>query len=160
MRRTLPGTGLLVGVVIAVAGCDSLGDAALQTGEAGVRTLVDILLTEWTNQLADALVDGPDGGSEDVGDSDIDDGDDMGGDDDMMTDDDMMIDGAVIRGEMLVSDNCAACHGADGASGFAPDIQGLSQDRISESIAGEAGHVMVDLSEQEIGELAAFLESL
>ena len=37
------------------SGCDSVAATALQTGEAGLRTIVDLLLTDFTNQVADAL---------------------------------------------------------------------------------------------------------
>ena len=39
-------------LLMGFAGCDSLGEAAAQGTEASLRTLIDLLLTDFTNQLA------------------------------------------------------------------------------------------------------------
>ena len=47
--------GTLLMAVVWLSGCDSLGATAAQGGEASLRTLIDVLLTNFTNQLADTL---------------------------------------------------------------------------------------------------------
>ena len=42
--------------LMGLGGCDSLGEAAAQGTEASLRTLIDLLLTDFTNQVADALL--------------------------------------------------------------------------------------------------------
>ena len=56
----------------------------------------------------------------------------------------------------LFATNCAACHGEDGATGFAPDISGAEE---ADVIAGlELGaHASITLSEEEVAAIAAFL---
>ena len=49
--------------LMGIAGCDSLGEAAAQGTEASLRTLIDLLLTDFTNQVADSLL--PPGQDED-----------------------------------------------------------------------------------------------
>ncbi len=66
-------------------GCGSLGDAAVQGGEASLRTLIDLLLTDFTNQVVDTLSgevpeptdDGDDQPDDGDGDDQPDDGDDQ-----------------------------------------------------------------------------------
>ncbi len=41
--------------ILLLAGCDSIFTAASQGSEASLRTLIDILLTDFTNQVADTL---------------------------------------------------------------------------------------------------------
>lgn len=66
--------------------------------------------------------------------------------------------GDVDNGEALVTANCAGCHGADGASGFAPNIQGVSAAMITEVITMD-GHPNPDLSDQEVLDIEAYLGS-
>lgn len=151
------------------AGCDSLGEAAAQGTEVGLRGFIDLLLTDLTSQVVDSLnqddqqdaddmaddadgdIDGTDDGT-DGGDDGTDGGDGTDGDDG--TGDD-----PVTRGETLVADNCAACHGADGASGFAPDIQGAAEELIADRTGGADGHSSIELSEQDSADIAAYLAS-
>ncbi|MCG3136774.1 MAG: hypothetical protein HJJLKODD_00610 [Phycisphaerae bacterium] len=156
--------------LLTCTGCGAFGDAAFQTGEAGLRTLVDLLLTEFANNTLDAIGDddatdegddtgdnGDDNGDEDGDTDDGDDGDtddgETGGDTGGGTDD------AVTRGEQILADNCAACHGADGASGFAPNIQGQTAEVITATIGGEGGHSVYELTADQIADLTAYLNS-
>ena len=54
-------------LLMGFAGCDSLGEAAAQSTEASLRTLIDLLLTDFTNQVADSLLpdDAPPAGEDD-----------------------------------------------------------------------------------------------
>lgn len=63
------------------------------------------------------------------------------------------------NGEALVTANCAACHGADGASGFAPNIQGQSAANIMARTGGDGGHPEIELTEQEVLDVEAYLGS-
>ncbi len=154
MMRTRPGLhAVILTCALCFAGCDSLGEAAAQSTDASLRALIDLLLTDLTNQVADSLdQDDPEdaGDMADDSDDDVDDGDD--GDDG--TDDD-----PVTRGETLVADNCSVCHGADGASGFAPNIQGVTEDLIAQQTGGAGGHTAFELSEQDRADIAAYLAS-
>ncbi len=127
----------------------------LQAASALGRTALDLSITELANDLANGSTNEPDDQ-----DSDIDDADDMATDEPDLGDspgDDGSSD--VARGETLVTDNCSACHGADGASGFAPSIQGASADEIASKIGGADGHLVVSLSDQDAEDMAAFLGS-
>jgi mono/diheme cytochrome c family protein len=141
------------------AGCDSLGEAAAQSTDASLRALIDLLLTDLTNQVADSLdQDDPEDAGDMAGDSDddVDDADDA---DDGTDGGDGAGDDPVTRGETLVADNCSVCHGADGASGFAPNIQGVTEDLIAQQTGGAGGHTSFELSEQDRADIAAYLAS-
>lgn len=64
--------------------------------------------------------------------------------------------GDATSGMALVTDNCAGCHGDDGASGFAPNIQGATAAIITEFIMMD-GHPNPELSEQDIADIEAYL---
>lgn len=66
--------------------------------------------------------------------------------------------GDATSGMSLVADNCAACHGEDGASGFAPNIQGMTAATIMEVTTSD-GHPNPELSEQDIADIEAYLGS-
>lgn len=66
-------------------------------------------------------------------------------------------DDPAVRGEAIVADDCAACHGADGASGFATDIQGADAATLADFVAGAEGHIVIQLSETQIAEVEAYL---
>jgi mono/diheme cytochrome c family protein len=138
-----------------LAGCGSLGEAAAQSTDASFRALIDLLLTDLTNQVADSLDQDEQEAEDMAGDSDDDLDDADSGTD---SGDDTSADPA-IRGETLVADNCAACHGADGASGFAPDIQGATDELITDRTDGGGGHTSIELSEQDSADIAAYLAS-
>jgi len=137
----------LVVLSAGVTGCGTnLAEVLTQTANATGRTFLDLLLTEFANTVADALDEEntppADDGDGDDGD-DIDDGDD--GDD-----------GGPLDGSILYADNCAACHGADGASGFGPDITGMTADEVAAGL--ESGtHGAITLTDDEITAIAEFL---
>ena len=175
MTRTRPWfLAVILACGLCFAGCDSLGEAAAQGTDAGLRALIDLLLTDLTNQVADSLnqddeqdaddmADDSDDGADDTDDG-TDDGadddtDDTDGTDDGTDDGDDTSNDAAARGETLVADNCAGCHGADGASGFAPDIQGASDEMITDRTGGAGGHASFELSEQDSVDIAAYLAS-
>ncbi len=68
MRRVQSITHAVLFLLLMVfAGCDSLGEAAAQGTEASLRTLIDLLLTDFTNQVADSFLpdDSPSAGEDD-----------------------------------------------------------------------------------------------
>ena len=60
-------------------------------------------------------------------------------------------------GAALYADNCAACHGDDGASGFAPDITGQSADELTAGLGSASHDGVAELTAEEIDAIAAFL---
>ncbi len=74
--RSFTGPAMFL-LLMGFAGCDSLGEAVAQGTEASLRTLIDLLLTDFTNQVADSLLpdDSPPTGEDDCP------GDDDGTDD-------------------------------------------------------------------------------
>lgn len=150
MRQTPP-LAVLILLLIVAGGCGSgVNDALLQAFAATGQTIVDLALTEAVNCIAEACEgtddvdgdqDGENGNGEDGGNGD---NGGNGGDD-----------GGELDGAQLMADNCAACHGADGASGFAGDITGMSAEELSAGVADP--HVPIDLSDAEFAAIAEFL---
>jgi len=143
--RRLPTTLGLFLLAAGLAGCGTnLEQVLYQTLTAAGRTAVDIALTDLANDIADRFEDQEPSGDDVDGDGD--DGDDggNGGNGDSPT------------GAELFAGNCASCHGADGASGFAPDISGFAADEL---LAGlESGtHASITLTDEEVGMIAEFL---
>jgi len=150
--------GWLVGlcasvVLMGVAGCGTNLDAVVaQTGNATAITILDILLTDFTNQVADAFdpnAPQPAGGG--------DDGDDEGDADDEGNGDDGEEDGGADvspEEQAYIDGGCAVCHGDDGTSGM--PIAGLSPAEMSAGLES-AVHGSVSLSEDEIAAIAEFL---
>ncbi len=95
-------------LLMGFSGCDSLGEAAAQSTEASLRTLIDLLLTDLTNQVVDSLlpVDSPPAGE-----------DDRPGDDDG-TDDEPNQDGEVVTFvadiQPILNARCINCHAPGG----------------------------------------------
>ncbi len=89
-------------------GCDSLGEAAAQGTEASLRTLIDLLLTDFTNQVADSLL--PDESPPD--------GDDDCPRDDDGTDDEPDQDGEAVTFvadiQPILNERCITCHAPGG----------------------------------------------
>lgn len=149
-----------------LAGCGALQQTAADGVEAGFQTLVDLWITELANDVAASLLGTDDGSGDPSGDVPDDgdgggdaDPDDGGADGDTDPGGDPPMDDPLARGQALVADNCAACHGADGASGFAPDIQNASADDIGMTIDGSGGHTPIELTADEVADIVAFLES-
>lgn len=70
--------------------------------------------------------------------------------------------GDVGRGESLYQSQCAGCHGADGGGGSAPGVAGEeAEETIEASLEGPEDMPAYDhFEDQEIADLAAFIESL
>lgn len=135
------------------------------------RTTVDGWLTEVANNIADAqepVVDG-EGVDQDTDSSDgsATDGDDMNsGDGNSSDDSDEGADPnggdggtdtpASPDGATVFANNCAACHGGDGASGFAPNIRGKTVDELLEGLT-RAVHSAVVVTDEDVAAVAVFL---
>ncbi len=102
---TLPVMSLLL---IGFASCDSLGEAAAQGTEASLRTLIDLLLTDFANQVADSLlpVDSPPVGEDDCP------RDDDGTDDEPDQDGEAVTFVADIQ--PILNERCINCHAPGG----------------------------------------------
>lgn len=155
-------------VTLAVAGCGtSLETILFQTGSAAGRTFVDRLLTDVANSIADSFdaVDSPTDGTGNVGDPPPDDssGGDSGGPADGGGLDTLTGDPAD-GGGIYSGNGCAGCHCADAAGGCAldaPSLAGGTVETIDGALRGDAPHpVKVDLSDQDIADLEAYLTSL
>ena len=168
------GVGAAV-VLMALAGCGTNIEALVaQTGNAAAITVLDLVLTNVANSVADAFdqTDRPSTGeAEDdggggwlgvvgAGGGDIqnigptpfdgfnDGGDGLNGGDG----------GDESPGAALYAENCASCHGSDGASGFAPDVTGMAADVLSAGL--ESGsHGSISLTDEEVAELETYLAS-
>ena len=149
--RKLTGVWLIAMSFMSLIGCGALGETALQGGEASLRTLVDFLLTDFTNQIADALEADEGQAADDMSDDD---------DDGIATDD------PVLNGEMIFTANgCTACHCADAGGGCgldAPALVGVSGDSLDDRLRGDTPHPggKFDFDDQEITDLEAHLASL
>ena len=98
-------------LLMGFAGCDSLGEAAAQGTEANLRTLIDLLLTDFTNQVADSLLPDdspPDGEDDGLGD---DDEPDSGGDE---PDQDGEAVTFVADIQPILNERCINCHAPGG----------------------------------------------
>ena len=131
-------------LLLGLTGCGTnIEELLYQSVTALGRTAFDVALTEVANDLADALARDdapPDDGDGDGGNGD--DGDDGGN--------------GPPDGAALYANNCAACHGADGASGFAPDISGQSAAELAVGLESPS-HGAISLTEDEVAAIAQFL---
>ncbi len=95
-------------LLMGFAGCDSLGEAAAQGTEASLRTLIDLLLTDFTNQVADSLLadDSPSTGEDDGP------GDDDGTDDQPDQDGEAVT--FVADVQPILNERCINCHAPGG----------------------------------------------
>jgi len=150
-----------------LAGCGSdFSQILLQTGSAVGQTALDILLTDLVNQIADAL--DPTANPPPAGEDTDDHGEDTDDHDDHPPADGSSFDGLTgdsAAGETLyTSNNCASCHCVDASGGCAlsaPSLFGVSATSLDFHLRSPAGHPMkVDLSDQEIVDLEAYLSSL
>lgn len=132
-------------VLVGLAGCGTNIDSILaQSGTAAGTTVLDILLTDFTNQVADAF----DQNAPQPADGDDD--DDGGNDDDG---------GEVSPGQQAYADNgCGACHGADAQGASAPAMAGEDQtDAMDARFSGGAEHFGSTLTDQEIADIVEWL---
>lgn len=143
-----------------LAGCGTdFSQILLQTGSAVGQTALDILLTDLVNQIADVLdptTNPPpaDGDTEDHDDHTPVDGtnfDDLSGD-------------SAAGEPVYTSNNCGSCHCVDASGGCAlsaPSLIGESAISLDIHLRGAGDHpVKVDLTDQEIVDLEAYLASL
>ncbi len=112
--RSFTGPAMFL-LLMGFAGCDSLGEAAAQGTEASLRTLIDLLLTDFTNQVADSLLpDGSPSAGEDDGPGDDDGADDQpdsGGDE---PDQDGEALTFVADIQPILNERCINCHAPGG----------------------------------------------
>ena len=112
-------------LLLGFAGCGSLGEAAAQSTEASLRTLIDLLLTDFTNQVADSLLPddspptGEDDGHEDH--DETDDEPDSGGDEPHGHDEAVTF---VADIQPILNARCITCH----APGGIAQTQGIPWD--------------------------------
>ena len=159
-------------LLITQLGCGvNLNEILFQSASAAGRTYIDLLLTDFQNDLADRF-DQDAGADDDQDDGDADAGDDAAGDagDDDAGDagdtDDGGLDtltGDPAAGEPLYA-SCAGCHCVDAAGGClldAPPIAGVDLETLDDFLRGDATHpAKPDLTDQELVDLQAFLASL
>lgn len=161
MIAKVTGTMMMAALAIGLAGCDSLDQLALESGEAGFRTAVDLSVTAFFNQVVgnreqpetppEDTTGGDTGG--DGGGGDGGGGDGAGGD-------------PAAAGEtVFAANNCAVCHCADAGGGCAldaPSLVGVEAARLDEMLRGAGAHPggKFDLGDQDIGDLEAYLSSV
>ncbi|MCP4591555.1 MAG: cytochrome c [bacterium] len=63
---------------------------------------------------------------------------------------------AAVDGAALYADNCAACHGAAGNDGFAPDVTGMDAAALTTGLES-ASHAGIELTAEEIAAIETFL---
>jgi mono/diheme cytochrome c family protein len=111
-------------LLLGFAGCDSLGEAAAQGTEASLRTLIDLLLTDFTNQVADSLLPGnqpPSDQNDDQDDDGTDDPPDSGDDEPDQGDGPLTF---IADIQPLLNDRCVSCHSPGGLA----QMQGIPWD--------------------------------
>ena len=151
-------TFVIVILLIGMVGCGTnLNQILFQSGTAMGRTAFDLFLTDLANAIADgAEADDDAADTDDADDDDTDADDDADADDDDDDADDDGDDDGVIDGAGLYADNCSACHGADGASGFAAAVVGFTADELAVGLES-ATHGSISLTDDEVAALAEFL---
>lgn len=150
------GVVLMSGALLFLPGCGSnIEEALFQAASATGRTSFDLFLTDFANALAGQLdevihgaMTGGDANNGDTGNGDTGGGTTDGGGG--------TTDGGGLDGGALFAANCAACHGADGASGFAPDITGSTADDLTAAMT-LATHSSITLSDAELAAIATWL---
>lgn len=117
-------------LLMGFAGCDSLGEAATQSADASLRALIDLLLTDLTNQVADSLSPGDQQPSDQNDDQDGDGTDDPpdSGDDGPDQDDGPLT--FIADMQPLLNARCVSCHSP---GGFA-QMQGIPWDFGGETV--------------------------
>ncbi len=61
------------------------------------------------------------------------------------------------------ANNCGSCHGPNANDGFAPSLVGVAEDTLFDKLNGSVSHTggtVEDLTEQDVADLLAWLESL
>ena len=72
--------------------------------------------------------------------------------------------GDMTAGEAFyVANDCGSCHGPNASDGFAPSLVGVTEDTLRDKLNGSVSHAggtVDDLTEQDVADLLAWLESL
>lgn len=157
--RSLISAVMGAGLVLAACGCGSdLNEFLRQAGDSAGRVLVDILLTDLANAVAEIgeWNDAPP--TPDPVDDDTDDPADVPPPGDLEPD--------AIEGEAIfAANNCAACHCADAAGGCAldaPALIGAAIETLDDFLVGDAAHPggKFGFSAQDLADLEAYLAGL
>ena len=159
---------VLAALAVPFAGCGTnLNEVLFQSGAATGRTLIDLWLTDFENRLADSLdrngAAAGDGGSttdQGGGGSDQGSGGGAGGGGGSVG-----LTGDPAAGQTVFrANNCAACHCADASGGCAlsaPPILGVTAGTLDSVLRGGQAHpVKLELSDQDLADLQAYLASL
>lgn len=163
-RPTRAAVPFLAAAMFAILpGCGSdLEWVLFQSATAAGQTVLDQLITEVANSVAEACdrEDTPpqDGGDDDQNGDDDDDGDGGDGTDGSPFDD---LTGDPAAGEPSYA-SCTACHCADAVGGCVPGtpgVVGATPEALDDYLRGDRSHVPSDLTDQEIVDLAAYLAS-
>lgn len=141
-RRSHLAAALLIGA--AAGGCGALEPWLVQTGEAGARVLLDLLITGAQNEILDALQTPP-----------------VPGDGEPPPPDDPVLAGQ----EIYTANGCWVCHCEDARGGCAldaPSNRNAGFVLLDSILRGDAEHAggKFNLSDQELQQLEAFLASL
>jgi len=80
-----------------------------------------------------------------------------GDDDDSNSIDDI---DAALDGSTLYAENCAVCHGASAEGDLGPNIRGKTSDEIQNALATVPEMTNVDVTDDEVTEIAAYLATL
>lgn len=146
-------------LILAVCGCGSdFNDFWRQTGDSAGRVLVDNLLTDLVNAVADFGEQDDAPSTPDPIDDDTDDPGDAPPSGDLEPD--------AIAGETIfTSNNCSGCHCADATGGCAlnaPALIGLAVETLADTLVGDAPHVggKFGFSAQDLADLEAYLAGL
>lgn len=149
--------------LMGLSGCGTNIDEVLyQTAGAAGRTLLDSLLTDLANSLADSFDQAETPPQEDELDSD-DGGNDTAPPDGPVPDEST---GDPDVGEgIFASNSCAACHCADARGGCAlsaPSLVGVATETLDDRLRGDAAHPggKFNLTNQDLVDLRAYLVSL
>ncbi len=148
-----------VGLVLAACGCGSnLDEFFFQSGDSTGRVLVDILLTDLANAVAEIGEQNDAPTTPDPIDDGTDDPVDVTPPGDLEPD--------AFEGEAIfAANNCAACHCADAAGGCAldaPSLIGKGIERLTDILVGDAAHPggKFGFSTQDLVDLEAYLAGL
>jgi mono/diheme cytochrome c family protein len=165
-RLTIGGCLLLA---VGLAGCGGyFGDVFYQTVDAAGRTLLDQLITDTVNGIADAFdaaddnqndnasSDGSSQNDNTGGGSGDNQNDNAGGSDDLV--------GDAARGLALYMGSCMTCHCPDAVGGClfsAPGLINASADSLSDFVRGDANHpVKREWTNQDVVDVETYLAGL
>lgn len=149
-----------------LSGCGfDLRDSLLIAAESGLRTAVDVFVSDFYTDLPEIFTFPPPGGEPDPNDDDMEPPVDPDGDDEPPPDDDTPpIAGDPAAGESIFMINsCGLCHCEDAVGDClpgAPALVNASADLLESNLIGDDPHVggkLPELTAQDLADLAAFL---